>query len=596
MNDKIRFGIPIDIFKGQNSKGEEVYKFKGLASTNDKDNQGEQLFAKQFDLNDFKNVNYNHQGGKDANAVLGEITTHNFDRNGLNVEGELWGDMPMTSSVVALMKRKAKQGKKLQLSVEGQVLKRGSEDKKHPAYNKILKAKLTGVAVTLNPINGNTFCDLIEKGITNNEWIYSDEDELLMKSVEDGSMNENDDSEIEKSEDESKWTAKQHLKQAKIHEQKLNDAENPNHKTGRKGNINVTVHKEAMERHLKLAKQKQSLEKAMTTGSDTGTSTTNKPSNGSTLKQEDLESKKNLSNTLSKSACYSAIFEYFYPTIDFKKAGDIYKLTEKISKMEKKQISKETLNKAFEIIELAAKETSNEEVNEAVDLIKSDFNDLEKSEQVEELVKAGYDEEVAEEAADKHEEDSKDKKKKKKSASKKKKEDEDEEGEEEDQNFEKALNAIEEIQINSDMKFGALGVIIKSQSETIEKISTQLEDTTEALEKSNELLQKSFDLIEKISKTAVKFNRPVGGAAGVERFGESKESGNKTFNVKNKIQKAALVQTLDNLAGTPGSNNFNEDLLKAAADLEMVGVITNPKMKKYLSDVYHIDVTTSDED
>ena len=582
MNDKIRFGIPIDIFKGQNSKGEEVYKFKGLASTNDKDNQGEQLFAKQFDLNDFKNVNYNHQGGKDANAVLGEITTHNFDRNGLNVEGELWGDMPMTPAVVSLMKRKAKQGKKLQLSVEGQVLKRGSEDKKHPAYNKILKAKLTGVAVTLNPINGNTFCDLIEKGVTNNEWLYSNEDEMLMKAVETevkkgrAIVNESDEGE----DDEMQMSEKDDLEKSKVKK--------------------VDIDKSCPKCKIHLIKGvcpecKYDLKKAMTAGSDTGTSTTNKPSNGSTLKQEDIESKKNLSNSLSKSESYKAIFEYFYP-IDFKKASEIYKLTEKISKMEKKQISKETLNKAFEIIELAAKETSNEEVNEAVDLIKSDFNDLEKSEQVEELVKAGYDEEVAEEAADKHEEDSKDKKKKKKSASKKKKEDEDEEGEEEDQNFEKALNAIEEIQINSDMKFGALGVIIKSQSETIEKISTQLEDTTEALEKSNELLQKSFDLIEKISKTAVKFNRPVGGAAGVERFGESKESGNKTFNVKNKIQKAALVQTLDNLAGTPGSNNFNEDLLKAAADLEMVGVITNPKMKKYLSDVYHIDVTTSDED
>jgi len=585
MSDKIRFGIPIDIIKSKNAKGDDVYKFKGLASTNDKDNQGETLLAKQFDLNDFKNVNYNHQGAKDANAVLGEITSHNFDRAGLNVEGELWGDMPMTPAVVSLMKRKAKQGKKLQLSVEGQVLQRGANKcskcgnslekssvctkckANTQGFNKIVKAKLTGVAVTLNPINGNTFCDLIEKGITNNEWLYSDEDELLMKAVDTkmkkgkSITNESDDD----GDDDMQMSEKDDLEKS-----------------------NCPKCKTLLQKGL-CSKCGYTIEKAMSAGSDTGTDITNKQSNGSALKKEDVESKKNLSNTLSKSEAYSTIFDYFYPTIDFKKAGEIYKLTEKISKMEKKPISKETLSKAFEIIELAIKENENSEVNEAIDLIKSDFNDLEKSEQVEELIKAGYDEEVANNAADKHEDDEKDKKKKKKHVAKKK---DDDNEEEEDENFEKALGAIEEISINQDMKFGALGVIIKSQSETIEKISTQLEETTDALNEAKEVIQKSFDLIEKISKTAVKFNRPIGGANGVERFKENKENGNKVYNINNRIQKAELIQTLDNLSNLGGK--FNEDLLKAASDLEIAGVFGDRRMIPYLKDVHNIEVVTSD--
>lgn len=52
--------------------------------------------------------------------------------------------------------------RRLGYSIEGKVIKRASNDKKSPLYNKIVKAVITGVAVTHMPKNPHTFVNIIK--------------------------------------------------------------------------------------------------------------------------------------------------------------------------------------------------------------------------------------------------------------------------------------------------------------------------------------------------------------------------------------------------------------------------------------------------
>ncbi len=193
MSDKIKWFVPVDIEKGKNDVGEEVYKISGRASTQKgKDNEGESLDISGFDVKSLTTINWNHKSKDNPSAYLGGIEKIEFKKEGNNnvmdFAGELYPEMDMTKGVVQLMKALKKRGKQLGVSVEGSVTERGSDDKTNPLYNVIKKAKLTALALTPNPVNANTWVTLekSEKG-----WEYDEETEVLMKSFEDGTiMNE----------------------------------------------------------------------------------------------------------------------------------------------------------------------------------------------------------------------------------------------------------------------------------------------------------------------------------------------------------------------------------------------------------------------
>lgn len=341
--DQIRFAIPIDILKGKNSKGQDAFIFKGLASTPDIDSQGETLYADRYDLSNFTDVNWNHKAKDDANAYLGQITRHNFQKGGLHVEGELYEEMPMTNAVVSLMKALNKRGKKLQLSVEGQVIKRGSSDPKNPAYKNILKAKLTGVAITNNPINSNTFCELIEKGYTNNEWIYTQEDQKLIDDIE-------------------KLVAKS----------MDTEAADP---------VNGESVEGAHKKNLKDASEARKIN----------------DKKGDEDNDETDENKK----CLSKSFVYESIFNYFYP-VTYDQANQVYNLINKIAMAEKKPITQETINKALDLLNIAQESGNQSDPTKTVEaagkLIKSFSKDLKEADVIGLLVEQGYSEDIAKSA------------------------------------------------------------------------------------------------------------------------------------------------------------------------------------------------------
>lgn len=202
MNDnKFKFFLPADIEKATSNEGVEVMKVKGIASTSNTDSQNEALSPSGMDLKDFKWINYNHHGSKDPSTIIGEPTKAEVTpQNELYIEGVLYPEVPMARTVWNLMKalKNSPAGNKLCLSVEGKVTQRGcgpeylDQDKKlkNPDFTpekwgKILKSKITGVAICPVPVNGDTWVDLVQKGYTNNEEeIYDEETRIVLSQEE----------------------------------------------------------------------------------------------------------------------------------------------------------------------------------------------------------------------------------------------------------------------------------------------------------------------------------------------------------------------------------------------------------------------------
>lgn len=295
MNNDFKFFVPADIRKGKDASGKEVMFVSGIASTNSEDSQGETLDVNNFDLKDFHQINWNHKGSSDPSAVIGEPTKAEVvNKSKLYIEGVLYDDVPMAKAVYNLMKalKKSPSGRKLGMSIEGKVVERASSDKKSPLYNKITKAKITGVAICPHPINGDTVVDLLQKGFTKDESEY-EYDQVLEKAIKYIEDNNSDDFDFE------------------------------------------------LEKSEKIF--------------------------------------------LRKSQIYDEIFSYF-GTVNKEQVESVHKIAQKLSQMENNSgITKETLNKAFEILNLASKEVEVQpkkeegtQIENQDDLIKS-FTDMQTS-------------------------------------------------------------------------------------------------------------------------------------------------------------------------------------------------------------------------
>lgn len=183
--NNFNFYMPIDeLVKGKDDKGQEVYKFKGLASTDSKDADDEFLDYNGFDLSQFKFVNYDHR--KDPKYIIGEPTNAKIiPGTGLVVEGNIWGDTEVGKQVVDLMKTLEKSGSKTKLgiSVEGKATERDTINPK-----RITKAKITAIALCPIPKNGDTWATLIQKGFSNEILSNEDKDFDIEKSVNGGDV------------------------------------------------------------------------------------------------------------------------------------------------------------------------------------------------------------------------------------------------------------------------------------------------------------------------------------------------------------------------------------------------------------------------
>ena len=156
-------------------------RVKGIASDSGRDAQGEFLDPSGMDLSQLRWLNWNHLGKSDPSTIIGEPDRTKCKitpQNELYIEGTLYPELDSAKATYALMKalRNSPSGNRLSLSVEGKVTQRGSNDPKNPAYNKIVKSKITAIALCPTPINSSTWVDLIKGEIHNDgEEMYDDD-------------------------------------------------------------------------------------------------------------------------------------------------------------------------------------------------------------------------------------------------------------------------------------------------------------------------------------------------------------------------------------------------------------------------------------
>lgn len=163
--EKINFFVPLTICKATTSfeEGGEM-ELEGIASTNDKDSDGEELDPSGYNLIPFLNngiVNWNHRSKEDPSAVIGEpIEARITKDNELYVKVRLFKNSEKARQVynlASVMENSSLSNKRLGFSIEGFPVLKDPFNKK-----KILKADITGLAITPTPKNKNTFASIIK--------------------------------------------------------------------------------------------------------------------------------------------------------------------------------------------------------------------------------------------------------------------------------------------------------------------------------------------------------------------------------------------------------------------------------------------------
>ena len=154
--------------------GEPIMRLGGIASTSDEDSDGEFLDPKGFDIKPLmKNglVNWHHQAKGQPAAIIGEPSKAEIRPEGLYIETDLYPSSQIAHDVYNLAQTLEKDSKtrRLGYSIEGKVLKRKSNDRNSPDYKHIIKAVITGVAITHMPKNPKTFANIIKGEIDDPE-------------------------------------------------------------------------------------------------------------------------------------------------------------------------------------------------------------------------------------------------------------------------------------------------------------------------------------------------------------------------------------------------------------------------------------------
>jgi len=158
--DNFNLFAPINFIKGKDSKGNTLMKMSGIASTSSKDADDEFLDPKGFELDYFLNfgyMNWNHQSNKNPLAIIGKPTSAKISKGQMILECELFNHNPLAKDVYKLAEVLKTQGLNLGFSIEGKVIER---DKKDP--KKVLKAKITGCAITPNPKNQDSIANIVK--------------------------------------------------------------------------------------------------------------------------------------------------------------------------------------------------------------------------------------------------------------------------------------------------------------------------------------------------------------------------------------------------------------------------------------------------
>lgn len=154
--------MPIDRVEKSGEGDEATYTISGMASTSDKDLQGETIDPQGINADYLLSdgwVDFEH----DRDQVIGVPTENTYvDSKGLFLEAKLFKNMPQVQDIIKLYHNIKDNhiDRQLGFSIEGNVLERDVSDD-----SIIRQVQITGVAVTKNPANTHATWELVSKSI-----------------------------------------------------------------------------------------------------------------------------------------------------------------------------------------------------------------------------------------------------------------------------------------------------------------------------------------------------------------------------------------------------------------------------------------------
>lgn len=200
MSDKFNFFVGIDFAKSKSETLDDESKydnmiFEGVASDDSIDDEGESMNPEGFNLKRFLKsglFNLDHLTTRSpidkSRFWIGEPLDAWVKDNKLFVKGKLWKHSPEARAFwdKCIQMEKSCSTRKAGMSIEGKVIER---DKKNP--KKVLKALITNIALTFQPVNTNSWVSLL-KGKQEQDFIEygenTDPNILLETKHEDGSV------------------------------------------------------------------------------------------------------------------------------------------------------------------------------------------------------------------------------------------------------------------------------------------------------------------------------------------------------------------------------------------------------------------------
>lgn len=192
MKDRFNFWVDLDIVEKGGSKispdDQSRYddmEFEGVASDGSEDADGEIMTPAGLDLSYFLTrglFNLDHLTSRSlknkSRFWIGEPISAKVDKGKLWVRGKLWKKSTEARAFWDKMLEMKQSGssRSAGMSVEGKVIER---DKDNP--KKIVKALITNIALTFNPINFNTYADFA-KAMQQEDFVvyrYPDSDVIM---------------------------------------------------------------------------------------------------------------------------------------------------------------------------------------------------------------------------------------------------------------------------------------------------------------------------------------------------------------------------------------------------------------------------------
>lgn len=168
--------------KGDDKRYENMY-LAGMASDNVKDSEGEVLEPAGYDLSRFLKsgfINFEHKSKNDPKYLIGEPVAAEVKGDEFHVKGKLYKESEIARNLwdTVIMMKASGATRKLGWSIEGRATERSIVDPK-----RITKALITGIALTFNPVNTNSFAEIC-KGEQKQDHIDYEYDESLIQKSE----------------------------------------------------------------------------------------------------------------------------------------------------------------------------------------------------------------------------------------------------------------------------------------------------------------------------------------------------------------------------------------------------------------------------